>query len=101
MDKKIIFLFFLILFSLKCFDATFAQTGIWKYITYGYMLVMILASLPFFLKYKGKFILPVQLICAAILFSILMASYSWGQSLAYSATVIPYLMWFAFFYLLR
>ena len=103
--KKIIgrkvFIFLLVVFSLKIFDATFASTGILKYISYGYMLLAILISLPFFFKYHGGFTLPIQLICVSVVISILMAKYTWGQGFEYSPTTIPYLIWFVFFYLMN
>lgn len=101
MKKKIFFLFFLVLFSLKLFDSIYVREGVLKYITYGYILFGILISLPYFFKYKGGFVLPVQIISVSIVISIFMAYFSWGQSLSYSATTIPYLIWFLFFYLLH
>ncbi|MFC3362884.1 hypothetical protein ACFOG5_06830 [Pedobacter fastidiosus] len=65
------------------------------------MLVAILVSIPYFFKYKGGFVLPIQLICGAIIISVFMAWYTWGQSFGSSASIIPYTMWFVFFYLLQ
>lgn len=101
MDKKIIFIFFLVLFSLKIFDSVYANNGILKSITYGFMLISILMSLPYLFKYKGGFVFPIQLISLSIFLSIFMAWYSWGQGLEYSSTTIPYLIWFTFFYFLN
>lgn len=101
MDKKALFLFLLIIFSLKYFDGTFGREGIMKNIDYGYMLIAIIISIPYMFKKSGGFIFPIQLICAAILISILMAKYTWGQGFEYSTTTIPYMMWFVFFYLIN
>ncbi|GAB4031178.1 hypothetical protein [Spirosoma jeollabukense] len=101
MNKKAIFIFILVLVSLKVFDAVIANQGLLKNACYGYMLLTILLSLPYFFSYKGGFVLPVQLICLAIVISLFMAHYTWGQGIEYSATTIPYAMWFAFFYLLK
>jgi hypothetical protein len=101
MDKKVIFLFLLVIFSLKCFDASFARTDILKNITYGYMLIAILISLPFFFKKSGGFILPIQLICISIVISVFMAKFTWGQGFQYFPTTIPFLIWFVFFYLVN
>jgi hypothetical protein len=99
-DKKTIFLFFLVICSLKYFGAVAGQAGILKNVCYAYMLVAILISIPRFFKYEGGFVLPVQLICISILISIFMAKYTWGQGLEHSVSTIPYMMWFIFFYLL-
>jgi hypothetical protein len=100
MDKKAIFIFILVIFSLKFFDATIANTGVLKNLCYGVMLVAILISLPHFFSFSGGFVLPVQLLCIAIVISIFMAQFVWKQGLSYSPTTIPYAMGFAFFYLL-
>jgi hypothetical protein len=99
-DKRTIFLFFLVICSLKYFGAVVAQAGPLKNLCYAYMVVGIIISLPKFFKYQGGFVLPVQLICISILISIVMAKYTWGQGLEHSVSTIPYMMWFIFFYLL-
>jgi len=99
-DKKIIFIFFLIIFSLKFFDAVVANSGVLKNLCYAFMGIAVMISVPHFFKSKGGFILPIQILCVSILFSIFMAKFSWGQELSYAATTIPYLIWFTFFYLL-
>ena len=100
MDRKIIFVFLIVIFSLKYFDATIAASGVLKNLSYAFMLLSVIISIPFFFKYRGGFVLPVQLICFSILFSIFLAKYTWGQGLEYSATTLPYLCWFFYFYLL-
>ncbi|MCF0062680.1 hypothetical protein MUK70_00970 [Dyadobacter chenwenxiniae] len=99
-DKKTVFLFFLVICSLKYFGAVAAQNGILKNICYAYMVAAILISAPKFFSYKGGFVLPIQLICISIVISIFMAKYTWGQGLEHSVSTIPYMMWFIFFYLL-
>jgi hypothetical protein len=41
------------------------------------------------------------MIGVSIVFSILMAYVSWGQGLSYAVSVVPYSLWFVFFYLLH
>jgi hypothetical protein len=65
------------------------------------MFLSILISVPYFFKYKGGFVFPVQLICVSILISVFMAKYTWQQGYEYSSTTIPYAMWFVFFFLLK
>ena len=96
-----VLLFVLIIFSLRYFEATIGMDGILKNISYGYILLAVVISVPFFLKNKGGFVFPVQLISISILISIFMAKYTWGQALQYSPTTIPYMVWFIFFYLLN
>jgi hypothetical protein len=100
MGKKEIFLFFLIIFCLKFFDATAANAGVLKSLCYGFMSVAIVLSLPYFFKYRGGFVLPVQLISISVLLSVFMALYTWGQGLSNSPTTIPYAVGFVFFLLL-
>lgn len=96
-----ILLFLLIIFSLRYFEATIGKDGILKLASYGYIFLALIVSLPFFFKYKGGFVLPVQLISFSILLSIFMAKYTWDQGFEYSPTTLPYLVWFVFFYLLN
>jgi hypothetical protein len=100
MDKRAIFLFLLVIFSLKMFDATVAATGALKTLCFGFMFVGIALSIPHIFKFKGGFVLPVQLICFSVFISIFMAQYTWGQGLSNSPTTIPYAIGFTFFYLL-
>lgn len=100
-DKKAVCLFFLIIFCLKYFDAAVANAGVLKNLCYGVMLVAIVASIPYFFKYKGGFVLPVQLISVSVFISVFMAEYTWGQGLSNSPTTLPYAVGFIFFFLLR
>jgi len=61
MNRKNIFLFLLVIFSLKFFDAGIANAGILKNICYGYMAIAIIISIPCFLKNSGGFVFPVHL----------------------------------------
>jgi hypothetical protein len=101
MDKKAIFLFLLVICSLKFFDATIAATGALKNLCYGVMLIAIVMSLPYLFKFKGGFVLPVKLISLSVLLSVFMAQYTWGQGLSNSPTTIPYAIGFVFFLLLQ
>jgi len=101
MDKKTMFIFLLVIFSLKFFDASVANTGILKNISFGYMFVAIVISLPFLFKSSGGFVLPIQLICISMVVSIFMARFTWDQGFEYSPSTIPYAIWFVFFFLLK
>ncbi|MBD1394648.1 hypothetical protein [Mucilaginibacter glaciei] len=100
MNKSTIFLFLLVIFSLKIFDATIAATGVLKALCYAFMFVGIAISLPHFFKFKGGFVLAVQLISVSVLISVFMAQYTWGQGLSNSPTTIPYAIGFVFFFLM-
>lgn len=69
------FIFFLVIFSINFYSAKFAVNGIFKNISYGYMLGAILLSLPYFFRKSGGFIFPVQLISISIFFQFLWGIY--------------------------
>jgi len=100
MSKSAIFVFFLIIFSLKFFDGAFASSGILKNLCFAYMFVAFVLSVPYFFKFSGGFVFPIQLITTAIVLSIFMAKLTWNQGFEYSSTTLPYLMWIAFFFLM-
>lgn len=101
MTKKTIFLVLLLIFATKFFDSVaVANNGILKFMCFGYVSIAILISLPHFLKYKRGFVFPVQLMCIALLISVIMAQFTWNQGIKYMPTAIPYMIWFVFFYLL-
>lgn len=78
------------------------ETGL-KYLRVGIISLSIATSLPYlFDKNKGGFTSAIKLISVSILFSMVMAYLSWGQSFSssYKAT-FPLMLWFAFFYFTR
>lgn len=85
---------------MRYFEATIGMHGILKNLSYGYIFLTVLVSIPFFFKHKGGFVLPIQLISFSVLLSIFMAKYTWHQGFEHSPTTLPYLIWFVFFYLL-
>lgn len=98
---KDVFVFLLIITGLVFFSARFDTTDTLKNFSYAYLLFAIILSLPYFFKYTGDFVFPIQLICISILISFLMAYISWGQGFINSLSTIPYMIWFVFFYLLH
>ena len=98
---QIVFIFLLVVFCLLFFSAKIAAGGIIKNMSYAYMLSAVLLSMPYFFRKSDGFVLPVQMICISILFSIIMSYFSWGQSFNYSISVLPCLILLVFFYLLE
>lgn len=96
-----VFVFLLVIFSLNFFSAKFAAAGLLKNLSYGYMAISIISSVPFFFRKSTGFVAPVQIISISILFSIVMAYVNWGQGFIYSLSTIPYLIWFVYFLLLH
>lgn len=104
MNKKaqLLFLFFIVLISLRFFDATFLNKSFVNNIVFFTLLfIAFLSTFYFFQKQRG-FVLPVQLIIVSIIISILPAHLSWGQSFKDSIIATsPYLVWMLFFYLVH
>lgn len=97
---KDVFVFLLVITGLLFFSARFATSDGFKYAIYGFLLASILISLPYFNRFSGGFVLPVQIISISVMFSIPMAYYNWNQGLVSSLSAVPYMIWFVFFYLL-
>lgn len=99
---NILFLFVLVIISLNFFDAGFINPKIINYLEFlAVMGTVALSSLYLFEK-KGGFVLPVQIISISIVFSIIMAYVSWGQSFKDSLIeTSQYMLWPLFFYLLH
>jgi len=97
----VFFIFFLVIFSLLFFSAKFALTGVFKNISYAYMMAAICISLPYFFRKSYGFIFPIQMISISIVISIVTSYISWGQGLTYSVSTVPCLICLVFFYLLR
>lgn len=101
-DLNVIFLFFLVLFSLNFFDATFIPLFISKYVRLVYLSIAIIISVKYLFVYRSGFIPQIQIIVISIIFSIFMAYFSWDQSIYNTIKVtIPYLLWIFFFYLVH
>lgn len=99
---QVLFVFFIVVFSFRLFEATFIDKSIVNYSGFIPILIVIAVSAPFFFTKHKIFVLPVQLIVISIFFSMLMAYLSWGQSFTESITeTVPFLVWILFFYLLH
>lgn len=103
MKNRLYFIFLVILvpFSLKFFDATFINSSILNYSFILFIWIAIILSVPHFFKPKSVFSFPVYLIFFSIVFSMVMAYYSWDQSFFASfVETSQYMIWPLFFFLL-
>lgn len=99
---SIIFIFLLVPFSLKFFDATFINSSILNYSFILFIWIAIILAVPHFFKSKSTFSLPIYLIFFSIVFSMVMAYYSWDQSFFFSfVETSQYMIWPLFFFLLH
>jgi len=99
---EIVFVFMLIIISLKFFDARFLNDSILNYLLFLTLIVVLVVSLPFVVPHNKGFVFPVQLLLASIFFSVIMGGLFWDQSLLDSLIAIaPYLIFCFFFYLLH
>ncbi len=90
-----------LLVSLKLFDAKFIDKKLIAYINLLTISIIIVYSSYYILRCKGILVLPVQLIYFSIIFSMVMAYYSWGQSFKHSLIeTLDYLWWAMFFILI-
>lgn len=103
MAKKLerIFIFILVVISFNFFEArVFDNNTNVLYARYLIMVIAIILSFPYLLNKISGFVFPIQMIFASILFSVIMANFSWGQSLFSSfLATIPFMLWIFFFYL--
>lgn len=98
----VLFLSLLTIISLNFFDAKFINPKILNYLEFLAVMGTVVISSYYMFKRKGGFVLPVQIIYLSILFSILMAYYSWGQSFKESILeTSQYVLWPLFFLLLH
>ena len=98
----IAYLFLLIIISLNFFDAKFIPAKIINYLEFIAVMGTVIVSSYFMFERKGGFVLPVQLITFAILFSMVMAYYSWGQGFKESLLeTSQYILWPLFFLMLH
>jgi len=102
MIKKNI-IFFWVLFSINFFEfKDLFNNNFIIYLRFLFLFLFTLYSLRYFLCKNIGFIFPVKLISVAILFSMLMAYYSWDQDLVSCLkATLPYMSWICFFYLIN
>lgn len=97
---NILFIVFLVITSLKFFGANFLDDSILNYLHYFFSIMACLISIPYFLAKEEGFVLPIRIIVISIIFSIIMATYSWDQPIFISIIYTsPLLIWIFFFYL--
>ncbi|WP_273566616.1 hypothetical protein [Maribacter halichondriae] len=98
---QIIFIFFLVLVSIKFFDAQFIDDSIIHYALYLYTIMAVAVSIPYIVPKNRGFVFPVQLLFVSFMISIFMAYLFWEQSAVHSMiATAPYLVVIFFFYLL-
>jgi len=99
---EIVFVFMLIIISLKFFDARFLNESILNYLLFLTLIAVVIVSVPFVVPTNKGFVFPVQLLLGSITFSIIMAGLFWDQSLLDSLiATAPYLIFCFFFYLMH
>ncbi len=99
---QVLIVFLMVIFSLRFFEATFLNQSVVNYLVFSFLIISIIISLRYFFVKRRLFVLPVQMIVVSMIFSLVMAYASWGQSYADSLVVItPYMIWAFFFYLLH
>lgn len=99
---QIVFIFFLVLFAFRFFDARFIPEKLVHHVVFFYLLIAIVFSIPYVLIKQTGFVLPVQMIVLSVMLSIPMAYLAWGQNLRDTILeTTPYLVLIVFFYLLQ
>ena len=102
MKGKNIFLFVLVIVCLRFFSFRLISESILNYLEFCFLFILVLLSIPHFFKKQEGFVFPIQLLVVAIIVSVFMAHYSWGQSIRHGLIItIPLLTWIIFFYLLH
>jgi hypothetical protein len=98
---QIIVINLVILFSLRFFDLKFLNGDLFKYIQFLFLAIVFISSAQYFLKFKGGFVVPIQLIVFSMFISVFVNYFTWGQSMFDSLVVLmPYTVWIFFFLLL-
>lgn len=96
----VVFITLLIPFSLKFFDASFISASILNYSFILFIWLTIFLSIPYFFQIKSVFSIPIYLIFFSILFSMVMAYYSWDQNFYHSfIETTQYMIWPLFFFM--
>ncbi|SHN02116.1 hypothetical protein SAMN04488057_105259 [Cyclobacterium lianum] len=98
----IVYIILLVIISLNFFDATFLNPTLVNYLDFIAVMGTVLVSARYMFDRKGGLVLPVQIIALSIVFSMVMAYYSWGQGFKDSMVeTYQYMLWFLFFLLLH
>ncbi|WP_439481766.1 hypothetical protein [Cyclobacterium plantarum] len=98
----IVYISLLVIICLNFFDAKFINPKIVNYLGFFAVMGTVLVSSVYIFDRKGGFVLPVQLISFSIIFSMVMALFSWGQGFKDSLfETYQYMIWFLFFLLLH
>ncbi|WP_075352457.1 hypothetical protein [Algoriphagus marinus] len=96
----VVFIILLIPFSLKFFDASFISASILNYSFILFIWLTIFLSIPYFFQIKSVFSIPIYLIFFSVLFSMVMAYYSWDQNFFHSfIETTQYMIWPLFFFM--
>ena len=95
-------IFVLVIVSMQLFEAQFLPEGITAYLQFFGVAAAVTVSVPFMLAKRKGFVLPVQLMFAAVIISAVMAKFFWNQGIADTVkATVPYLIWAFFFYLVK
>ncbi|MDN3686554.1 hypothetical protein [Cyclobacterium jeungdonense] len=98
----IVYIFLLVIISLNFFDATFINQKIVNYLGFFVVMGTVLVSSIYMFDRKAGFVIPVQMISLSIIFSMVMALFSWGQGFKDSLLeTSQYMLWPLFFLLLH
>lgn len=98
---QILFVFLLVIFSFRFFEATFLDETNTTYLRFIFTGLAILISIPFINRKQVGFVFPIQLIFTSMLISIFVAYYYLGQEFMDSVkSTVPLMLWLFFFYLL-
>jgi len=96
----LIFIFLLVPFSLKFFDASFLSSTFLNYSFMFMIWITIFLSIPHLFHSKSIFSIPIYFIFFSILFSMVMAFFSWDQNFFHSfVETTQYLIWPLFFFM--
>ncbi|WP_187357700.1 hypothetical protein [Cyclobacterium plantarum] len=104
MKEKLLigFIFLLVIINLRFFDATFINPTFVNYLDFFAVLGTVMVSAVYMFDRQGGFVLPIQMISLSIIFSMVMALFSWGQGFKDSLfETFPYMLWLLFFWLLH
>ncbi|MGB5555907.1 MAG: hypothetical protein WBM83_14720 [Flavobacteriaceae bacterium] len=101
-QQQIVFVFTLVIVSLKFFDAHFLNETLVNYSLFLMILFTVFISVPYVIPENKGFVFPVQLFLASVLVSVLMSYQYWDQPLKDGLlATAPYLILILFFYLLH
>lgn len=96
---QIVFVFLLVGVYIKFFDARFINSSLLNYLLFLFLILVVAISVPYLSFLRRGFILPIQLLIASVLVSVVMANMYWDQSLMESViATAPYLVFMLFFF---